>query len=190
MAKKDVVISRTKYSRRLSFKFYLFYMFSSTYSPYMIFIATAVVLGISLTNTFKANEKGMNIIFPWVLTAFCLMMIPLIIIMRINDVIKQETPEIRKSVDTIEVSKHKIERNNSAIEGRLTLSWQQLKLICETKKYFYFYTQENNGFIVVKDDIIEGDAVTLRKIIKENAPLNKRGRQVFRAYYKPVKASK
>ena len=64
---------------------------------------------VAVTSTFNKDftikKETSSIVFSWVMFAFSLSIIPILIITRVNNVVKQETPERIASTEKIEVTK-------------------------------------------------------------------------------------
>ena len=121
-------------------------------------------------------------IFSWIMFAISLSFTPIMIITRINNVIKNETEERKKSTDKIEVTKMKFSRSNNIIEGKSVFGWNDIEMLCETDKYFYIYLTNENGIFIVKDDIIEGSVELFRKMALANLRKDKKGRPLYKRY--------
>ena len=145
------------------------------------------MLFVALTSTFgdglPIKEENMNsVIFSWIMFGFALSIIPILVITRINNVVKQETPERIQSTEKIEITKVKFTRSNDQIEGKSVFGWRDIQTICETDKYFYVYLSEENGVFIVKDEIIEGDVETFRKLAEANLKRDKKGKLPYKRY--------
>lgn len=180
------VISQSKYNRKQHKDFYMFHVirksgtakFSALLIVFMLFIA----LNSTFNKDFTIKESTSSIIFSWVMFAFSLSIVPIIVISRVNNVVKQETPERRESTEKIEVSKIKFTRSNDKIEGKIVFGWNEVESICETDKYFYIYLSQDNGVFIVKEDIIEGDVETFRKMAEANLKKDKKGKLPYKRY--------
>ena len=144
------------------------------------------MLFVAITSTFdkdfKIKEETGSIVFSWVMFGFSLSIIPILIITRVNNVVKQETPERVKSTEKIEVTKIKFTRSNDQIEGKSVFGWRDIQSVCETDKYFYIYLSEDNGVFIVKEDIIEGDVETFRKMAEANLKKDKKGKLPYKRF--------
>lgn len=187
----DRVIAQTKYSRKQHKEFYMFHLFHRTGTVVFIGILSLIMLVLAISNTFNKDftikENMSAAIFSWVMFGISLSFTPIMIISRINNVIKNETEERKKSTDKIEVTKMKFERSNNIIEGKSVFGWTDIEVLCETDKYFYIYLTNENGIFIVKDDITEGSVELFRKMALANLRKDKKGRPVYKRYGK-VKA--
>lgn len=147
-------------------------------------LVTAFVFGWAIYNTITNPDELQQVLMSWGLFAFTILMTPLLITMRINEVVKKETPELRESTDTIEVTKAKILRNNDKIEGKMIIGWHQVEAVAETKEYIYLYTGPTSGIFIVIADIIEGDIETFRKLAMGFMRKNRKGKVAYKKYRK------
>ena len=182
----DRVIAQTKYNRKEHKQFYMFHLFHRTGTLYFVLALSLLMLILAISNTFNKDftikENLNSAIFAWVMFAISLSFTPIMIISRVNNVIKNETEERKKSTDKIEVTKMKFSRSNSIIEGKSVFGWNDISLICETDKYFYVYLGDENGIFIVKDDIIEGSVELFRKLALANLRKNKKGKPLYKRY--------
>ena len=183
----DKIISKTKYSRQQHKKFYLFHMFHRNSSTYFVIIVSLFIIGFAIYNTIIAQGDLSKVMFLWVFAAFTIMVTPLMMISRINGIVKKETAERQEAVDTIEVTKVKITRSTSITEGKAVVGWNQIDSICETKDYIYIYTAPSEGIFIVKNDIIEGDVELFRKLAENNMKPNRKGKIKYKKYFKEKK---
>lgn len=179
----EKIIARTKYNRKQHQQFYIYHMFFRNKSTYFMILIALFVIGWAIYNSFTMENPN-DILISWGFSAFSLLMIPLLMTMRINEVIRKETPERKESTDKIEVTKDKIVRNNDKSEGKLVFGWNQVESVGETKDYIYIYTSPTQGIFIVKSDIIEGSVDLFRKIAKSNMKKNKRGKVNYKTHYK------
>lgn len=184
----DKVISQTKYNRKQHKEFYLFHLTRRSGTIKLLAAIVIVMLIIAIANTFdsgfKIKEDTSSMMFSWIMFAVSLSFTPFLIISRVNNVVKQETPERLKSTEKIEVTKMKFTRSNDCIGGKSVFGWTDIQMICETEKYFYVYLQEDNGIFIVKEDIIEGDVELFKKMAMANLKKNKKGRPLYKRYGK------
>lgn len=178
------VVSKTFYKRRDHVKFYTFHSIFRSSSTILIILVLAFMIynAIRTTNTYALEDGVNNVILIWGMTGATISILPLILIIRVNDVVKQETGDRVESTDTIEVTKVKIQKSNDKFPGKLVISWNQIETICETKKYFYIYTGPKQGIFIVKKDITEGDENTFRRLAFENLKKQK-GKVPYKFYF-------
>ena len=184
----DRITSQTKYNRKQHKEFYLFHLTRRSGTIKLLAFIVIVMLIIAIANTFdsgfKIKEDTSSMMFSWIMFAVSLSFTPFLIISRVNNVVKQETPERLKSTEKIEVTKMKFTRSNDCIGGKSVFGWTDIQMICETEKYFYVYLQEDNGIFIVKEDIIEGDVELFKKMAMANLKKNKKGRPLYKRYGK------
>ena len=182
----DKIISQSKYNRKQHKDFYTFHLINKSGTIKFLAVIIVLMLFVAITSTFdkdfKIKEETGSIVFSWVMFGFSLSIIPILIITRVNNVVKQETPERIKSTEKIEVTKIKFTRSNDQIEGKSVFGWRDIQSVCETDKYFYIYLSEDNGVFIVKDDIIEGDVETFRKMAEANLKKDKKGKLPYKRY--------
>ena len=182
----DRIVSQSKYNRKQHKDFYTFHLLKRSGTIKFLGAIIILMLFVAITSTFdkdfKIKEETGSIVFSWVMFGFSLSIIPILIITRINNVVKQETPERIKSTEKIEVTKVKFTRSNDQIEGKSVFGWRDIQTICETDKYFYVYLSEENGVFIVKDEIIEGDVETFRKMAEANLKKDKKGKLPYKRY--------
>lgn len=183
----DKIVSKTKYNRKEHKKFYMFHLFHRSGTIYFMFILL-ILLG-TMTVINMMDEEG-NGTFSLVMFSLTLGIIPYMIISKINQVVRDETPERIKSTDTIEITKHKITRSNDIINGKAVIGWNNLDCVCENEKFIYLYTSDNTGLFIKKEDIIEGDVESFRKIALAYLPRDKRGNVKYKRYGKIKKEYK
>jgi hypothetical protein len=182
----DRIISQSKYNRKQHKDFYTFHLLKKSGTIKFLVAIIILMFFVAVTSTFdkdfKIKEETGSIVFSWVMFGFSLSIIPILIITRVNNVVKQETPERIKSTEKIEVTKIKFTRSNDQIEGKSVFGWRDIQSLCETDKYFYIYLSEDNGVFIVKDDIIEGDVETFRKMAEANLKKDKKGKLPYKRY--------
>ena len=182
----DKIISQSKYNRKQHKDFYTFHLINKSGTIKFLAVIIVLMLFVAITSTFdkdfKIKEETGSIVFSWVMFGFSLSIIPILIITRVNNVVKQETPERIKSTEKIEVTKIKFTRSNDQIEGKSVFGWRDIQSVCETDKYFYIYLSEDNGVFIVKEDIIEGDVETFRKMAEANLKKDKKGKLPYKRY--------
>ena len=182
----DRIISQSKYNRKQHKEFYTFHLLKKSGTIKFIAVIIVLMLFMAITSTFNKDftikEETSSVVFSWVMFGFSLSIIPILIITRVNNVVKQETPERIKSTEKIEVTKIKFTRSNDQIEGKSVFGWRDIQSICETDKYFYIYLSEDNGVFIVKEDIIEGDVESFRKMAEANLKKDKKGKLPYKRY--------
>ncbi len=182
----DKIVSQSKYSRKQHKDFYKFHLLKRSGTVKFLFFIILLMLYVAISNTFNKDftikENTSGILMGWIMFAFSLSIIPILIISRVNNVVKQETPERVKSTEKIEVTKIKFTRSNDTIEGKSVFGWSDIQTICETDKYFYIYLSDDNGVFIVKEDIIEGDVESFRKLAEAHLKKDKKGKLPYKRY--------
>lgn len=172
------IISKTKYDRKEHKKFYLFHLYHRTQTLYFMFALIIFLLVLTIINV----SKNQNVIFSCVMFGITCAMVPILIISKINQVVKQETPERVKSTDTIEVTKSKIIRSNDVTSGKVVIGWNNIDCICENDNFIYIYLTDQSGLFIKKADIIEGSAELFRKLALNNMKPDRKGRILYKRY--------
>jgi len=176
----DRIITKTKYSRKENKQFIRFHMFHKTYTIYFMF-ALLIVLCIMTANNIIHQE---NAVMSMVLLGITMGIIPFLFISKINEVVKQETPEKIQSTDTFEVTKHKFTRSNDKIPGKAVFGWNNIDSICENDEFIYVYNTDNTGIYLKKADFVEGTPEDFRKMALENMTPDKKGNISYKRYGK------
>ena len=174
----DKIVSRTKYLRKEHRRFYMFHLFHRSSSIYLIIGLVIILFGFTLYNVYKQQ----NVVFSLIMFGITCAIFPYLIISKINNVVKQETPERVRSTDIIEVTKHKISRANDVISGKAVIGWNELDCVCEDDEFIYLYTSDNSGLFIKKADIVEGDIESFRKIALDNIGRDKKGNPRYKRY--------
>lgn len=172
------IISKTKYSRKEHKKFYLFHLFHRTQTLYFMFALIIFLLVLTIVNV----SKQQNVVFSCIMFGITCAMVPILIISKINQVVKQETPERVKSTDTIEVTKSKITRSNDVTTGKAVVGWNNIDCVCENDEFIYIYLTDQSGLFIKKEDIIEGSSELFRKLAINNMKPDKKGRILYKRY--------
>lgn len=182
----DRIISQSKYSRKQHKDFYTFHLIRKSGTIKFLGVIIILMLFVAISSTFNKDftikEETGSIVFSWIMFGFSLSIIPILIITRINNVVKQETPERVASTEKIEVTKIKFTRSNDKIEGKAVFGWRDIQSVCETDKYFYIYLSDENGVFIVKEDIIEGDVESFRKLAETNLKKDKKGKLPYKRF--------
>ena len=174
----DRIISKTKYNRSEHKKFYMFHLFHRTQTLYFMFALIIFLLVLTIVNI----SKQQNVVFSCVMFGVTCAMVPILIISKINQVVKQETPERVKSTDTIEVTKSKITRANDVTSGKAVIGWNNIDCVCENDEFIYIYLVDQSGLFIKKVDIVEGSAELFRKLAINNMKVDKKGRVLYKRY--------
>lgn len=183
----DKIVSKTKYNRKEHKKFYMFHLFHRSGTIYFMFAMLILLGAMTVANLMDEESNGTLSLIMFGLT---LGILPYMIISRINEVVRQETPERIKSTDMVEITKHKIMRVNDTIQGKGVIGWNNLDCVCETDDFIYMYTSDRTGLFIKKEDIVEGSVELFRKLANANMIPNKRGKIKYLRYGKVKKEYK
>jgi len=184
----EKVISKTEYNRKDHKKFYRFHMFHRSKSTYFILFIVLFVIVWTIYNTINAQgEEFSSIMILWAISAFTIMLIPMMMILQINNIVKKESQERKDSIDIVTANKHKIEKNSSHVEGKVVIGWHQVDAVYENREFIYIYTGPQQGIFIKKEDIIEGDVATFRKLAENNMKKNRKGKVKYRIRFRENK---
>ncbi len=183
----DKITSYTKYNHKQHRDFYLFHMFHRNYSTYFIILLSLALFAWAIYNATKLEDPK-QIIISWLMAVFTIMLIPMMIIGKINNTVKKESIRRKESTDIIEVTKAKLQRSSDIGEGKVVFGWQQIESVCETKNYIYIYTSANQGIFIVKKDIVEGSVDLFYKLASNNMKKNKKGKIKYKRYFRKAKS--
>ena len=179
----DRVITKTKYSRKENKKFLMFYMLHKQLTIYFMFGFIVLLTVLTVINVLS----GQSPLFSIIMLALTLGLTAFMFVSKLNDVVKNETPEKIKSTDTIEITKYKFTRSNDVISGKAIFGWNNVDSICETDDFIYIYNSDNTGIYLKKADIVEGTVEDFRKLAMNNMPKNKKGKLNYKRYGKVKK---
>ncbi|MFA6627767.1 MAG: YcxB family protein [Bacilli bacterium] len=185
----DKIVSRTKYDRRQHRDFYLFHMFHRNYSTYFMIALAIFVFIWAIINASQLTDPN-QIMISWTMAAFTILIVPTMVISKINGIVKVETKKRKDSTDMIEVTKAKLQRSTDISDGKVVFGWNQIEIVCETKEYIYIYTGQNQGIFIVKRDMIEGSADLFRKLAHKYMKPNKKGKVKYKTYFRIPKDDK
>ncbi|MBQ7275747.1 MAG: YcxB family protein [Bacilli bacterium] len=176
----DRIITKTKYSRKENKKFLIFYMLHKQLTIYFMFGFIVLLTVLTIVNVLN----GQSPLFSVIMLALTFGLTAFMFISKLNDVVKNETPEKVKSTDTIEVTKYKFTRSNDVISGKAVFGWNNIDTICETDEYIYIYNTDNTGIYLKKADFVEGTIEDFRSLALKNLPKNKKGKLNYKRYGK------
>lgn len=182
----EKVIAKSSYSKKAHYDYYLFHTVHRSSQIFFLVFVIAFIFVFAIINTINA-EDTFNILFSWGLFVFTLIFTPLLVLRRMRKLINEEFKKREGTVEIIEATKAKVIRKNDVLEGKDILGWHQLDSIFETKEYIYIYVNHEQGFIIVKADIVEGDANTFRKLALENMKPGKKGKVKYKKKFKEKK---
>lgn len=177
------VVVSSKYNKEMHKKFYMFHMFRRSFSFYFVIALAIFVTYIAIKQTIANQDDSTTIIAVWLLTALTIIITPSIMVFRIFKATKTEAKERGETIEILEFTKDKILRRISG-ESKIVLGWHNMEAIYETKEAFLIYLMENQGLVVDKNCITEGNVELLRKLITNNMKPNKKGKIAFKKVYK------
>lgn len=182
----DKLVAKSKYSKKSHKDFYLFHLIYKSSSTYFLIILTLALVGLGIFNTISSLNSGkiINIIILWSLIVFTLSLTVVQMFSRINKTIKKEAETREDSIEVIEINKNIIIRRIENVSGREVIGWEEVNAIYETKNYIFVYTFSDEGFLIVKEDIIEGSVEGFRNLATNKLPKNRRGKVKYKIKYK------
>ncbi|MGD9605403.1 MAG: YcxB family protein [Bacilli bacterium] len=180
----DKVVVKSQYNQKFHFKFYYFHMFRKSASFYFYLLAGALALYLAIQNTIDESASVTNIMISWGFAVLIFLMIPVFLIGKVFQVVKQSKKERGEALELMEFTKAKIVRRIEGQENKAILGWEQFESAYEMVDCFYFYIDKDRGLVIVKADIVEGDVELFRKLINQNFPKNKKGKAKFQIMYK------
>jgi len=179
------IIVKSPYDKDTHVQFYLFHITHKSSMIYMFPLIGLLILFLLTTGDNKDNIT-MYITF----ATFAIIFVPFYIWITIRSNVKRDSKTRVDSIETIEMTKEKITRTDDKINGKDILSWSQIMTVYERVGCFYFYTSNEHGFIVKKDDIVEGDVETIRGYCKKLLRPDKKGKVPFKQVRKIKKGLK
>lgn len=185
----DRVIVKGKFDKNLNKKYYRFHAFHKSISIYMVVLLGIAVLYMAISTTLKATAEttSTTIIFTWVLASFTFLFAPVLMLMGINRNVSKESKLREDSLETVIVTKAKIERKIEGKDGSLVFGWETIDSAYEMEDMFLLYVNKDAAMVLGKQYFIEGDNETLRKMIKFGMIPGKKGKIKFKSYLKKNK---
>lgn len=180
------VTIRNKYSKKIHLAFYKFHMFRKSTRIYFVMAIGVFVLYLAVRNTMKGDLDKTNLLILWSLASFTVLLTPIIMITKTYSIVTQESKERKETLETLEFTKDKIVRKVETV-GSVVIGWYDIQKAYETKDAFYLYISNEQGIVVVKDAIVQGDVETLRSLINKCMKPNKKGKVPYKKCYKDVK---
>ncbi|MGD9886872.1 MAG: YcxB family protein [Bacilli bacterium] len=183
----DKVIVKSKYNKKFHLKFYYFHMFRKAVSFYFYLLAGVLALYLAIQNTLDEAANLTNIMISWGFAILIFLMIPVFLIGKVIQVVKQNQKERKDTLELLEFTKAKIVRRIEGQESKTILGWEQFESAYELLDCFFLYIDKDRGLVIVKTDIVEGGVELFRKLIIQNFPKNKKGQPKFKKMYKEIK---
>lgn len=184
------VVSKSKYDYAVHKRYYNFHLMRRSSIIYILLVLALLMIFLAVRNTYLYKDdtaNSGNIITSWIIAIFTIIMIPGIRFFRITSVVNKEGRERGESIETLEVTKHKMIRYLQGVDSKVVLGWDRFYFVCETEDSFYFYLNKDTGLVMPKKDIVEGDAEIMRKLIVDNMPKNRKGKIAYKNYTKDKK---
>lgn len=179
----EKVVARSTYNRKAHYDYYIFHTVHRSSQMFLLIFVLIFVFIFAIINTINAEDL-FNILFSWGLFIFTLVFTPVLVLGRMRKLINEESKKREGTMETIEATKAKVTRKNDLLEGKDIFGWHQIDSVYETKEYIYIYVNKDQGFILIKSDITDGDASTFRKLAKNNMKPNKRGKVKYITKFK------
>lgn len=179
----EKVVARSTYNKKAHYDYYIFHTIHRSSQMFLLLFVLIFVFVFAIINTVSAEDL-FNILFSWGLFLFTLIFTPVLVLGRMRKLINEESLKREGTMETIEVTKAKVTRKNDLLEGKDILGWHQIDSIYETKDYIYIYVNKEQGFILIKSDIIEGSANIFKKLAQNNMKPNKKGKVKYIVKFK------
>ncbi len=188
----DRVIVKGEFDKVINKKYYRFHAFHKSISIYMVMLLGIAVLYMAISTTLAATEatSSTTIIFTWVIASFTFLFAPVLMLMGINRNVSKESKLRENSLETVIVTKSKIERKIEGKDGSLVFGWDTIDAAYEMKDLFLLYINKDAAIVLGKEYFIEGDNETLRKMINYCMIPGKKGKIKFKSYLKKDKKKK
>lgn len=185
----DRIIAKSKFDKVINKKYYRFHAFHKSISIYMVILLGIAVLYMAISTTLSATDATSNttIIFTWVLASFTFLFAPVLMLMGINRNVSKESKIREESIETVIVTKAKIERKLEGKDGNLVFGWDVIDAAYEMEDMFLLYVNKDAALVLGKKHFVEGDNETLRKMIKYCMIPGKKGKIKFKSYIKKNK---
>lgn len=180
----DKVLVKSKYNKKYHTHFFSFYTFRKTASIYLYFIAGALIIFLAVMNSLNSEANATQKAMSWAIAVLFLTSIPFFTTGRIKSVVRRNEKERGDKEEVMEFTRAKIVIIPASSEGKVTLGWEFFTSVYEFEEYFFMYIDRERGLVVPKNDIIEGDVETLRKLISNNLRPGKKGKSNFKKMYK------
>lgn len=185
----DRVIVKGKFDKNINKKYYRFHAFHKSISIYMVILLGIAVLYMAISTTLKATAETTSptIIFTWVLASFTFLFAPVLMLMGINRNVSKESKLREDSLETVIITKAKIERKIEGTDGSLVFGWETIDSAYEMEDMFLLYVNKDAAIVLGKQYFIEGDNEILRKMINFGMIPGKKGKIKFKSYLKKNK---
>ncbi|HNZ77353.1 MAG TPA: YcxB family protein [Bacilli bacterium] len=177
------IVVKSQYSKKMHLAFYKFHMFRKSTKIYFIMLIGAFTLYLAIRYSLTAEMDPTNLMIVWSLAIFSILLTPMIMMTRTYSIVRQEAKERKDTVEILEITKDRILRRLEKA-GSVAIGWYNVDSVYETKDAFYFYLSAEQGLVVVKNDIVNGDVESLRNMINKNLRPNKKGKVSYKKCFK------
>ena len=92
---------------------------------------------------------------------------------------KKDKKKRGDQVELYEITKEKIQRGVEGLNKKYAINWMTVGKVVETDEAFYFFTVEEEAFIIAKKGLVEGNLESLRHMIYTYMAKNKKGNVDF-----------
>lgn len=185
----DRIIVKSQFDKKINKKYYQFHAFHKSISIYMVIILGFAVLYMAISTSLAATEEtsSITVILTWVIASFTFLFAPALMLMGINRNVTKEAKVRENLVETIIVTKAKIERRMEGKEGNLVFGWDTINSAYEMEDMFLLYVSKDAAIVLGKKYFVEGNFETLRKLINNCMTPGKKGKIKFKSYVKKNK---
>ncbi|MDD2492530.1 MAG: YcxB family protein [Bacilli bacterium] len=177
------IVVKSQYSKKMHLAFYKFHMFRKSTKIYFVMLIGAFTLYLAIKYSLSGEMDSTNLMIVWSLAAFSILLTPVIMITRTSAIVRQEANERKDTIELLEITKDRILRKIEKAGG-VAVGWYNVNSVYETKDAFYFYLSAEQGLVVIKKDIVNGDVESLRNMIRKNLKPNKKGKILFKKCFK------
>lgn len=175
MAKKRI-LARVKYNVKAHKDFYLFHL---THKSSFIYLMPILMLFMLLL--MMNNGGGLGTFIGFII--FTALLMGSYLFFSVNMNVKRDYKERKNTVETIEITKDnitRVEERDGVVTGRDIIGWYQIMNAYEVKKYFYIYTSNDRGFIIQKNEFIEGTSEQMRDYLQKYLKPSPKGKIPFK----------
>lgn len=181
------VTFRNEYDIKISRKFYRYFNLRRSYLMYFIMAMGALCLVLLLFNTVNIKENQFQFIMFLSIAMIGLVFMPFYTFINIMTSASKDKKKRGNQIELYEISKEKITRGVEGLNKKFVVNWMTISSVVETSEAFYFFTTEEEAFIIAKSGLQEGTFESLRHMIYTYMPKNKKGVVEFIIKDKEVK---
>lgn len=181
------VTFRNEYDIKISRKFYRYFNLRRSYLMYFIMAMGALCLVLLLFNTVNIKENQFQFIMFLSIAMIGLVFMPFYTFINIMTSASKDKKKRGNQIELYEISKEKITRGVEGFNKKFVVNWMTISSVVETSEAFYFFTTEEEAFIIAKSGLQEGTFESLRHMIYTYMPKNKKGVVEFIIKDKEVK---